>query len=79
MVSAPDGGSHRESGSLPKGFTMPKADALRTLIEAFPWARNQEVVVTKAGSGYSPLSARTGQPVARLKPTGEGDKVQVLW
>jgi hypothetical protein len=58
---------------------MPKADALRARIEAFPWARNQQIVVSKAGRGYSLLSAHTGQPVARLKPTGEDDKVQVLW
>ena len=29
--------------------------------------------------GYSLLSARTGVPIARLRPTGKGDKVQVLW
>ena len=29
--------------------------------------------------GYSLFSARTGAPLARLRPTGEADKVRVLW
>ena len=29
--------------------------------------------------GYTLYSLRTGRPVARLRPTGQGDKVQVLW
>jgi hypothetical protein len=57
---------------------MPKADALRARIEAFPWPRGG-VMVERVARGYSLRSARTGEPVARLKPTGEGDKVQVLW
>ena len=37
------------------------------------------VAVQKAGQGYSLFSQRTGAPLARLKPTGDADKVQVLW
>jgi hypothetical protein len=33
----------------------------------------------KAVGGYSLFSAHTGGPIARLRPTGDGDKVQVLW
>ena len=33
----------------------------------------------KAGHGYSFLSERTGMPTARRKPSGNADKVQVLW
>jgi hypothetical protein len=58
---------------------MPKADALRERIEAFPYPGRGEVVVRKLARGYSLFSARTGAPIARLRPTGEADKVQVLW
>ena len=52
---------------------------MRKRIEAFNQTRGGGVAVHKAGRGYSLLSERTGAPVARLKPTGEADKVQVLW
>jgi hypothetical protein len=57
---------------------MAKADAMYDRIAAFPWARGG-VVVERTARGYSLFSARTGAPVARLRPTGEADKVQVLW
>jgi hypothetical protein len=56
---------------------MAKADALLERIEAFPF--EGPVVVRKVRRGYSLLSARTGAPIARLRPTGEADRVQVLW
>jgi hypothetical protein len=37
------------------------------------------VEVVRANRGYTLRSRRTGGPVARLRPTGEGDDVQVLW
>ena len=58
---------------------MPKSDPVRERIEAFNQARGGGVLVRKAGRGYSLLSERTGAPIARLRPTGEADKVQVLW
>jgi hypothetical protein len=58
---------------------MPKADALLERIEAFPYTGRGGVVARKLASGYSLFSARTGAPIARLRPTGEADKVQVLW
>ena len=58
---------------------MPASDLLRERIEAFSRARGGGVLVHKAGRGYSLSSERTGAPLARLKPTGEADKVQVLW
>ena len=58
---------------------MPKADALLERIEAFQHAGRGEVIVRKVGRGYSLFSARTGAPIARLRPTGEADMVQVLW
>ena len=56
---------------------MPASDPMRARIEAFNQARG--VAVHKAGHGYTLTSQRTGAPLARLKPTGDADKVQVLW
>ena len=58
---------------------MPSSDPMRERIEAFNQARGGGVTVHKAGRGYSLTSERTGAPIARLKPTGDADKVQVLW
>ncbi len=58
---------------------MPKSDPVRERIEAFNHARGGGVLVHKAGRGYSLLSERTGAPIARLRPTGNANKVQVLW
>jgi hypothetical protein len=48
-------------------------------ITAFQPARGGGVVVRKTGRGYSLFSARSGGPIARLRPTGEADKVEVMW
>ena len=58
---------------------MPKSDPVRERIEAFNQARGAGVLVHKVGHGYSLLSERTGAPIARLRPTGDADKMQVLW
>lgn len=58
---------------------MPASDPMRERIEAFNQARGGGVAVQKAGRGYSLTSQRTGAPLARLKPTGDANKVQVLW
>jgi hypothetical protein len=58
---------------------MPKANALLERIETFPHARRCEFLVRKAARGYSLFSARTGAPIARLRPTGDADMVEVLW
>ena len=58
---------------------MPKSDPVRERIEAFNQARGGGVLVHKVGRGYSLLSERTGAPIARLRPTGDADRVQVLW
>jgi len=52
---------------------------MRERIEAFNQARGGGVAVHKAGRGYTLTSQHTGAPLARLKPTGDADKVQVLW
>jgi len=58
---------------------VPTSDLMRERIETFNQARGGGVVVHKAGCGYSLTSQRTGEPLARLKATGDADKVQVLW
>ena len=48
--------------------------------EARPLPRRDHRRVSDQGSWYYTLySRRTGGQVARLRPTGEGDDVQVLW
>ena len=56
---------------------MPVSDPMWERIEAFNQARGG--VVHKAGRGYSLTGERTGAPIARLKPIGNANKVQVLW
>ncbi|WP_246529514.1 hypothetical protein [Microvirga zambiensis] len=56
---------------------MPEHDLILEGLEAFCHAH--DVVVEKRGGGYSLLSRRTGAPVARLRPTDDPEKVQVLW
>jgi hypothetical protein len=57
---------------------MAGADAMRERIAAHPWPRGG-VEVIRANRGYTLDSRRTGGHVARLRPTGEDDAVQVLW
>ena len=55
-------------------------DAMRARIEAWRWPPERGgVEVVHANRGYTLRSRRTGRPVARLRPTGRGDDVQVLW
>ena len=58
---------------------MPASDPMQERIEAFNQARGGCVAVRKTGRGYSLTSERNGVPIARLKPTGDADTVQVLW
>ncbi len=55
-------------------------DEMRRRIEAYRWPPGRgDVEVVRANRGYTLHSRRTGGPVARLRPTGQGDRVQVLW
>ena len=58
---------------------MPVSDPMRERVEAFNRARDGGVAVRRTGYGYSLISEHTGAPIARLKPTGDADRVQVLW
>ena len=56
---------------------MASIDPVIERIEAYPWPRG--VSVRKRRGGYSLSSARTGAPVARLKPIPQDDRFEVLW
>jgi hypothetical protein len=49
-------------------------DDLRDRIAAYAFPRGG-VEVVRANRGYTLYSRRTDGPVARLRPTGDGDKV----
>lgn len=53
--------------------------AMLERIEGFNFARGGGVIVRKVARGYTLLSERTGAPIARFRPIGDGDKVKVLW
>jgi hypothetical protein len=55
-----------------------RTDDLRDRIAAHAFQRGG-VEVVRANRGYTLYSRRTDGPVARLRPTGDGDKVQVMW
>ena len=52
--------------------------AMRERIAAHPWPCGG-IEVIQANRGYTLYRRRTGGQVARLRPTGEDNGVQVLW
>ncbi len=48
-------------------------------IEAFNKAKGGGVLIRKQSKGYSLFREDTGEPVARLRPTGKGDRVEIMW
>ncbi len=57
---------------------MVASDPVIARIAAYPWSRDG-VRVRRVRGGYTLRSARTGAPVARLRPLAAGDRVEVLW
>lgn len=58
---------------------MAKVDSILNRILAFDQKEGGGVAVRKTGRGYSLFREDNGRPVARLRPTGTGDRVEVLW
>ena len=58
---------------------MAQSDPMLERIQTFDRARGGGVRVERIHKGYSLFSAATGAPIARLRPTGTGDDVEVLW
>ena len=56
-----------------------KHDGILARIEAFNEVKGGGVRVQKAAKGYSLFREDSGKPVARLRPTGKGDQVEVMW
>jgi hypothetical protein len=54
-------------------------DPMLERIRAFDRARGGGVQVERSSKGYSLFSTATGSPIARLRPTGAGDRVEILW
>src|SRR3712207_5033864 len=79
MAHASASGTLRDEATQAREVgAMAGADAMRQRIEAHPWQRGG-VEVVRANRGYTLHSRRTGGQVARLRPTGEGGDVQILW
>ena len=58
---------------------MAKPDLMLKRIEAFNQAKGGGVSIRKTAKGYSLFREDTGEPVARLCPTGQADKVEIMW
>lgn len=57
---------------------MAKTESILQRIQVFDRGRGG-VAVQRINRGYSLYSAATRAPIARLRPTGQGDAVEVLW
>jgi len=58
---------------------MKKTDEMLARIETFNAGSGGGVRIQKAARGYSLFRKDTGTPIARLRPTGKGDQVEVMW
>jgi hypothetical protein len=67
----------RPVAEMPTVKTAP--DPLLTQIQAFVAGNGGGVVVRKVGGGYSLFRESSARPVARFRPTGQGDAVEVKW
>jgi hypothetical protein len=58
---------------------MKEDDPFFARIEAYNEAKGGGVIVRRANKGYSLFVEETSFPLARLRPTGDGDEMEVLW
>jgi hypothetical protein len=56
-----------------------KPDDFLARIEAFNQAQGGGVMIRRAAKGYSLFREDNENPVARLRPTGKDDQVEVKW
>ncbi len=57
---------------------MPASDPVLERIAAYPWPRGG-MQARRVRGGYTLTSARTGEPVARLRPMPSGERFEILW
>ena len=57
---------------------MAPSDPILERIVAHPWPRGG-ITARRVNRGYPLFSARTGAPVARLRPLADSNWVEVLW
>src|SRR3954449_9255727 len=60
-------------------FVLPADPAILKRIRGCPFARGGRVLVRFRADGYSLVARRSGVPLARLRLTGEGDEVVLLY
>jgi len=58
---------------------MSKPDTMLDRIMAFNEAKGGGVIIKKRAKGYSLFRADNGRPIARLRPFGDGDRVEIMW
>ena len=58
---------------------MKQVDLLLERIVAYNQAQGDGVVIRRVKKGYSLFIEEDGTPLARLRPTGDDDEVEVLW
>ncbi len=58
---------------------MKQSDPLLERIEAYNKAQGGGVIIRRANKGYSLFVAEDGSPIARLRPSGSSDEVEILW
>ena len=63
----------------PRKKPLPKPDKMLDRIMAFNEAKGGGVIIEKRAKGYSLFREDNGRPIARLRPFGEGDRVEILW
>jgi hypothetical protein len=69
-------------GSQPlsiEAFLMPADPAILKRIRRCPFARGRRGIVRFRANGYSLFARRSGLPLVRLRLTGEGDDVVLLY
>ena len=64
---------------MSRGSRRVTLDFTQGRIEAFNAAHGGGVLVRKVARGYSLFHEETGEPLARLRPTGTDDQVEVLY
>ena len=58
---------------------MKESDSFLKRIKAFNQEAGGGVSIRRSNGGYNLYQEEDGSPIARLRPTGEGDEVEVLW